>query len=332
MATEIHLSIVVPVYRSESCLRALYDAIANALAWSGQKYEVILVNDFSPDNSWKIIKSLCATNENVIGIDLRRNFGQDNAILTGFRVARGKYVAVMDDDLQHHPKFLLAMLREMETDVDVVYADFNKKHQLWWKNVGSWINGKIAERVIGKPKGVYLSPYKVIRSDVAKLIADYSGYAPYVDGLIFQTTSRISSIQVDHQERFAGQSNYTLARSIGVSARLAFSFSARPLRLIGLCGVLTSGLGFALALFVVGYRLIFPASFPPEAIGWASLMVAILVSSGIQMILFGALAEYTGRSFLMISKKPQTSVREVLNLERVINNEEWKERYWRPLP
>jgi len=218
----------------------------------------------------------------------------------------------------------------MEKGFDVVYADFSKKHQLWWKNVGSWFNGKIAEWVIGKPKEVYLSPFKVIRADVAKLISDYSGYAPYVDGLIFQTTSRISSIKVAHQQRFSGQGNFTLARSIGVSARLAFSFSARPLRLIGLSGLLTSGLGFALALVVICYKLIRPGSFPPEAVGWASLMVAVLVSSGIQMILFGALAEYTGRSFLMISKKPQTSVREVLNLEPVVNSEEWRERYRRP--
>ena len=101
---QVDLSIVVPVYRSEDCLEALVAAIAAALAPSGREYEVVLVNDFSPDNSWAVIESICAHRPNVVGVDLRRNFGQDNAIITGMRVARGKYVAIMDDDLQHHPR------------------------------------------------------------------------------------------------------------------------------------------------------------------------------------------------------------------------------------
>lgn len=323
MPGELDLSIVVPVYRSEGCLTALHDAIVKALGWSGYQYEVIFVNDFSPDNSWSVIESLCATHPNVIGIDLRRNFGQDNAILTGLRIARGKYVAIMDDDLQHHPKFLPALLREIEKGSDVVYANLGKKHQKVWKNLGSWINGKIAEWVLGKPKGLYISPYKIMRADIARLIGMYPGYAPYVDGLIFQTTARITSIEAEHQDRFSGRSNYTLARSIGVSARLAFSFSARPLRLIGVAGLAMSGLGFALTVFVIIYRLMFPQYFTAETVGWASLMVAILVSTGIQMILFGALAEYTGRSFLIVSNKPQTSIRQVLNNDRVELADDW---------
>lgn len=326
MSGELHLSIVVPVYRSEDCLAALHGAIVKALDWSGYNFEVIFVNDFSPDNSWSVIEFLCSTHPNVIGIDLRRNFGQDNAILTGVRIARGKYVAIMDDDLQHHPKFLPALLREIEKGSDVVYADLGKKHQKLWKNAGSWINGKIAEWVLGKPKGLYISPYKIMRADIARLIGEYPGYAPYVDGLIFQTTARITSIEAEHQDRFRGRGNYTLARSIGVSARLAFSFSARPLRLIGVAGLMMSGLGFGLTVVVIIYRLMFPQYFTAEAVGWASLMVAILVSTGIQMILFGALAEYTGRSFLILSNKPQTSIRQALNNDQMELTEDWINR------
>lgn len=307
------LSIVIPVYRSEACLIALYAAIAEAMASMGRSYEVILINDYSPDQSWKIIQSLCETDPCIVGVDLRRNFGQDNAILTGLRLARGKYIAIMDDDLQHHPKFLPDLLAEIEKGHDVVYADFGTKQQKLWKNIGSWINGKIAEWVLDKPKGLYISPYKVIGHDLAQLICDYPGHAPYIDGLLFQSTARISRVAVTHHARFQGSGNFTFTRSLGVSARLAFSFSSRPLRLIATFGIFTSALGLALALFVVLYRLLAPQHFTAEAVGWASLMVAILIASGLQMIFFGALAEYTGRSYLLMSRKPQTSIREIVN-------------------
>lgn len=310
---DIYLSIVVPVYRSEDCLIALYDAIREVMSSLDRSFELILVNDSSPDNSWKVIESLCAIDLAVVGVDLRRNFGQDNAIITGLRHARGKYIAIMDDDLQHHPRHLPAMLIEIENGADVVYADFGAKQQRLWKNIGSWINGKIAEWVIDKPSGMYISPYKIIRADIAELICDYPGHAPYIDGLLFQSTSRFAQVPVEHCTRFQGRGNFTFLKSVGVSARLAFSFSVRPLRLIGVSGVVCAGLGLSLAAFVVLYRVFVPQNFPAEAVGWASLMVTILLSAGLQMMFFGALAEYTGRSYLLMSRKPQTAIREVLN-------------------
>jgi glycosyltransferase involved in cell wall biosynthesis len=308
-----YLTIVVPVYRSAGCLIALYDEIERVMNSIGKTYEVVFVNDYSPDDSWSVIESLCAVDHRVIGVDLRRNFGQDNAILTGLRFAQGQYVGIMDDDLQHHPRFLPELLHEIEKGPDVVYADFGKKKQKLWKNAGSWINGKIAEWVLDKPKGMYISPYKVIRSEIAELLCRYPGHAPYIDGLLFQHTARFSSVPVDHRPRFEGKGNFTFARSVSVSARLAFSFSARPLRLIGASGLLFAAVGLALAIGVVFYRILFPQNFGAGAVGWASLMVAILIATGLQMIFFGALSEYAGRSFLLLSGKPQTAVRKILN-------------------
>ena len=306
------LSIVIPVYQSQDCLPALYTAIVEVTSLMSWSYEIVFVNDFSKDGSWGVIESLCELDRNVVGIDLRRNFGQDNAILTGLRAARGEYIAIIDDDLQHHPKFLPALLEEIAKGHDVVYADFRDKKQKLWKNIGSWFNGKIAEWVLDKPKGMYISPYKVIRREVAELICDYPGHAPYVDGLLFQTTARFSQVPAQHYSRYHGDGNYTFTRSVGVSARLAFSFSARPLRIIGVAGLFFSTLGLVLATMVVLYRLLFPSDFGPEAAGWASLMVAILIAAGLQMICFGAMAEYIGRSYLLMSRKPQSAIRETL--------------------
>lgn len=307
------LSVVIPVYRSEDCLEPVVAAIAEALTPTGRDYEVVLVNDFSPDNSWAVIESICARNANVIGVDLRRNFGQDNAIITGLRLARGRYAAVMDDDLQHHPADLPLLLAKVEEGFDVVYAEFRAKRQKRWKNLGSWFNGKFAEWVINKPRDVYLSPYKIIRGEVAAMICGYDGPDPYIDGLLFQVTARITQIPVDHHPRYAGRSTYTFWKSLRVWARLAVSFSAKPLRLVTWFGLLFAVFGLMVAVAVVVYRLRWPEDFSKETAGWASLMVALLVISGIQLIFFGVLGEYTGRTFLNVNRKPQSAIREVLN-------------------
>ena len=310
------LSIVVPVYRSEDCLEALIDAIAEFLDPTNRDYEVVLVNDCSPDNSWGVIEAICKANTNVVGIDLRRNFGQDNALITGLRQARGRFVAIMDDDLQHHPRDLLALLEKIEEGADAVYADFAVKRQKLWKNLGSWFNGKVAQWVINKPKDIYLSPYKIIRREVVEMICRYAGPDPYIDGLLFQITSRISQIPVDHHPRYAGRSTYTFWKSLRVWGRLAFSFSTRPMRIVSWLGFVFAALGLLLAVVVILYRLLFPEHFPPGAVGWASLMVALLVLSGIQMLFFGILGEYTVRTFLRVNDKPQAAIREVLNQTR----------------
>jgi undecaprenyl-phosphate 4-deoxy-4-formamido-L-arabinose transferase len=308
------LSLVIPVYRSEACLGPLIDAIAKALIPAGRTYEIILVNDCSPDQSWRVIEDLCQAHANIRGVDLRRNFGQDNAILTGLRFARGRYAVIMDDDLQHDPGDIPALVHKLEEDrADVVYADFRVKRQKWWKNLGSWLNGKVAEWVLNKPKGVYLSPFKVICRDVVQEICRYDGPEPYIDGLLFQVTSRFTRLPVEHHNRAAGTSGYTLLKSIQVWARLAFSFSVRPLRLVTWFGFAFAFLGVAMALVVIAYRLLAPENFSDNAVGWASLMVTVLVVGGIQMFFLGIMGEYAGRTYLKVNNKPQAAIRAVLN-------------------
>jgi polyisoprenyl-phosphate glycosyltransferase len=306
------LSIVIPVYRSEACLAELMRAITEALAPYNWDYEVILVNDFSPDRSWQVIESLCREYPFLVGVDLRRNFGQDNAILTGLRLSRGRYVAIMDDDLQHDPRYLPALMDKTEEGADVAYADFRKKQQKAWKNMGSWINGKIANRVLWKPKDVYLSPYKVVVREVADLICNYSGPKPYIDGLLFQATWRMASIPVEHFPRYAGRSTYSVWKALEVSARLIFSFSVKPVRLVTWCGLVMALVALLAASGITLYRLLFPEDFPVTAVGWSSMMVVFLLVSGIQMIFLGILGEYAGRAYLLVNRHPQTSIRTVI--------------------
>ena len=311
----IDLSIVVPVYRSADCLPALIDAISVALAPCGWTHEVILVNDFSPDKSWSVIEELCERHLNVIGVDLRRNFGQDSAILTGLRLAAGRSIAVMDDDLQHDPSDLPALLAELDRGFDLVYANFRTKRQKAWKNLGSWFNGKVAEWVLHKPPGIYFSPYKVFRADIAELVCLHEGAEPYIDGLLMQLTSRISQVDAEHRDRFAGAGNYTFWRSLRLWARVAFSFSVRPLRIVTVLGLFCAGSGLIAGIWVILYRVLFPQDFPTETIGWASLMVVMLFLGGMQMIFFGILGEYAGRTYLRVNGQPQTAIRKLVGRE-----------------
>jgi polyisoprenyl-phosphate glycosyltransferase len=306
------LSIVVPVYRSADCLEALAAAVERALEPLGIAYELVLVNDGSPDHSWDVVRKLCRAHPHIVGMDLRRNFGQDNAILAGMRLAHGRFVAIMDDDLQHDPDDLPALLAKIHEGADVVYADFRVKRQKLWKNLGSWFNGKIAEWVIDKPRGVYLSPFKLMRKDVADLICQDEGPEPYVDRLLFQVTARFAQVPVEHHPRFAGKSSYTLWKSAAVWARL-ITASVRPVRLVTWCGLALGAVGGILAAVVVVYRLLHPELFVLAVAGWASLMVAMLVIGGVQMVFLGVLGEYVGRTHTTVARKPQAVVREVVN-------------------
>jgi undecaprenyl-phosphate 4-deoxy-4-formamido-L-arabinose transferase len=328
---ELDLSIVVPVYRSAECLDALIAAIAATLTPQEIRYEVCLVNDGSPDRTWDVVEELCHAHPDVVGVDLRRNFGQDNAILTGLRLARGRAVAIMDDDLQHDPADLPALLAKLDEGPDVVYADFRVKRQAAWKNLGSWFNGKVAEWVLDKPKGIYLSPYKVLRREVAELICRYDGPEPYVDGLLFQVTSRFAQVQVEHHPRYAGRSNYNLMRSIAVWARLATGHSVRPLRLVTWFGLLLGISGGILAIVVVLYRLLYPEDFLAAVAGWASLMVTQLLLGGATMIFLGILGEYVGRMHAAAAgKQPQATIREVLNMAYTPPRSNGRKRQPRP--
>jgi undecaprenyl-phosphate 4-deoxy-4-formamido-L-arabinose transferase len=235
---------------------------------AGLSYELVLINDASPDRSWQVIKDLAKKNPALKGFSHRRNYGQDNAIMTGLRHATGAAIVVMDDDLQHAPEDIPRLHAEMvRSGADVVYAHFRKRRHAYWKQLGSWFNGKVAEWLINKPADIYLSPFKIIRREVADLVSVFDGPYPYFDGLLFQVTNRFSSIEVEHHERFAGTSSYTFLKSLQVWARLAFSFSVIPLRLITWIGALGFVLGSIGAMLVIIDRLIRP----DQAAGWASL-------------------------------------------------------------
>ena len=225
------ISIVIPVYNSHECVAEISRQIADAMGKNGISYEQIMVNDCSKDSSWDEIKKEAAKNPNLLGINLRKNGGQDSAILAGLNYASGKFVVIMDDDLQHSPYDIPKLYTEIQKGFDVVYADFESKKQKLWKNLGSWFNGKISEIALDKPKGIYLSPFKILSGDVVKEMCKFNNLFPYIDGLIFQVTRNITQIPIEHHKRELGKSNYNLIKSIKVFLRMLFGFSTIPLNI-----------------------------------------------------------------------------------------------------
>ncbi|MEZ4959436.1 MAG: glycosyltransferase family 2 protein [Saprospiraceae bacterium] len=310
------ISIVIPVYNSEGILAELNAQVRKALA--GFPYELILVDDRSRDQSWKAIQQLAQQDEHVLGIRLRKNSGQDNALMAGMRAARGNYVVIMDDDLQHSP-FDILKLHEACGEYDVCFAKFTTKKQAAWKNLGSWLNGKVAEKLIDKPPHIYLSPFKIIKKDVVGEIIKYNGPYPYIDGLLFMVTAHVTQLEgITHYRRHEGRSNYNLWRSIKVFLKLATNFSIVPLRLATVLGFASAILSFLLSVgFFIEYLL---SDRSPE--GWTSLMLITLFLGGVVLIAIGIMGEYVGRVFLYMNRSANVfSVAETASKKPIVRDE-----------
>ncbi len=298
----IEVSIVVPVYNSHDCLRELSHQVDLSV---DVPYELILVDDFSSDTSWTVIQELAEADERIRGVRLRKNSGQDNALMAGLNLVRGKYAVIMDDDLQHDPADIRRMLEKCREGYDVVFARFDRKRQRAWKNVGSFLNEKASEFFLNKPPGVYLSPFKMIESGVVKEVCRYDGPFPYVDGLILTVTHNFAEIDAFHRDRHAGASTYTFLRSLSVFAKHITGFSVIPLRIVAVFGLVSALLGILLASFYVGLFLVGGES--PE--GWYTIVCLLLLIGGGMMASIGLVGEYIGRTYLRVNLSPQYTIR-----------------------
>jgi glycosyltransferase involved in cell wall biosynthesis len=241
--------------------------------------------------------------------------------MAGLRTARGAHVITMDDDLQNPPGEVLRLLAEAQrSGRDVVYTCYAKKQHAGWRNLGSRFTNRVADWLLDKPKGLYLSSFRCMNAFVVATITQYQGPFPYVDGLILQATQSIGSLEVAHLPRAQGRSNYTLRRLIRLWLNMFVNFSVMPLRISTFTGFALSLLGLFGFAWVVGEAIV--RETPP---GWASVTAAVLLLSGVQLLILGHIGEYLGRLYLTLNGKPQTIVRE-------IERSEPQERTLRPVP
>lgn len=297
------LSIVVPVYNSARILPQLVDQVHAEMCKVGMvdSFELLLVNDASPDISWQVIRSLAQQHAFIKGVSLRRNFGQHNAIMAGLHYASGDFIVLMDDDLQHPPNAIGNMIRALAGGYDVCYTNYLNRQHAIWKRLGSQFNDWVATHLLGKPKGLYLSSFKAIRREVVDEIVKYDGPYAYIDGLILDVTRSITSIDIEHQARHEGEGNYNLSRSLSLWLKMATSFSVLPLRLASYAGFALAALSLVMIIFILVLKILHP-EYPR---GWTSLIATVLFIGGIQTMCIGVMGEYLGRTYLKLNHKPQ---------------------------
>ena len=302
------LTVVIPVFNGAATIGPLVKALSET-EFPGP-FEVVLVNDGSADNSIEVCHRLVDDVHCPITlVDLARNFGEHNAVMAGLRHARGRWIITIDDDFQNPPSEVRRLLEfSIEADVDVVYTYYRDRHHSWLRRLGSRLANYVADVLLDKPRGLYLSSFRCISQWAAQQVIGYEGPFPYVDGLLLQVTQRVRSIEAEHLPRLSGKSNYNLRRLIRLWLSLALNFSVMPLRISTLLGLLLTvfGVGF-FVLIVVDYFL--HGSPVP---GWASTVSIILLFSGAQLVMIGLVGEYLGRVYLTLNQRPQFVVRDVI--------------------
>lgn len=293
------LSVVIPVYNGAATIGRLVETVLRELA--AYDPEVVLVNDGSRDNSEEVCTALAMTHSAVKFISLRRNFGEHNAVMCGLNHADAEFVAVIDDDFQNPPSEIEKLLREAEKGYDVVYSRYEVKRHNWFRNLGSRVHNWLATIIMDKPPDLYLSSFRIMKRELVQEVIKYRGPFPYIDGLILRVTDNIGTCLVEHHARAEGRSNYTLGKLVSLSLNMFLNFSVRPLRFFTAIGFGLFILGIVLSVYFAIWKLLNP----DYAVGWASLMIATLTLSGVQLLFLGLIGEYLGKNYLDRNGAPQ---------------------------
>ena len=306
------ISFVIPCYRSENMIGKVIEEINTTMGKLPQyTYEVVLINDCSPDNTFGAIKALGEQYSFVKGINLARNFGQHAALMAGFRHVTGDVIVCLDDDGQTPADEVGKLLAKIEEGYDVVYAKYEHKQHSAFRNLGSKVNEIMTRFMLGKPKELYISSYFAAKRFVIDDVIRYENSFPYVIGLVLRATKHITNVVVNHRDREEGTICYTLKKLLGLWFNGFTAFSVKPLRIATFMGGVSAFAGFAYGIYTVLKKLILP----DVPVGFSALMSAIVIFGGMIMLMLGMIGEYIGRIYISLNSAPQYVIREVVNIE-----------------
>ncbi|MCL6540391.1 MAG: glycosyltransferase family 2 protein [Roseiflexus sp.] len=303
------LSVVIPVYRSELIIPLLIQRLTNVLEGITESYEIILVNDGSPDGSWAVIEKLLSEYPAIRAIDLMRNYGQHNALLAGIRAARYDIIVTMDDDLQHPPEEIPRLLAKLDEGYDVVYGAPQKMQHSLLRNLASRITKLVLQSIMGAETARNISAYRVFRTSLRAAFANYNSPSVNIDVLLTWGTRRFSHTPVVHAPRVAGTSNYTLGKLLVHAVTMMTGFSVWPLRIASLLGFVMTAFGLGVLAYVIGVFLILGYSVP----GFPFLGSIIAIFSGTQMFILGMIGEYIARIHFRTMDQPSYVVRAIID-------------------
>jgi len=303
------ISFVIPCYRSENTLESVVMEIIETISRTDYLYEIILVNDCSPDNVLKLIYRLCRENKNIIGINLAKNFGQHNALMAGYSYSNGDIVISVDDDGQIPVNESLLLIDKINQGFDVVYGTYDLKMHSKFRNFGSKVNDFMSEILIGKPKSIKITSFFAAKKFIIDECLKYNAPYPYILGLILRTTSSIGNVPVHHRSRQFGKSGYTFSKLISLWMNGFTAFSVKPLRISSILGFIVAVMGFVMGIWTIINKILNPSI----AAGYSSINASILFIGGIILIMLGLIGEYLGRLYISANKSPQYVIKEMIN-------------------
>ena len=306
------LSFVIPCYRSEKTINAVVDEIHSVMTVaSDYDYEIVLVNDCSPDGVWAVISGICEKDYHVKGINLSKNFGQHAALMAGYNNCNGDYVVTIDDDGQTPVDQVFVLLDTLREGYDVVYGKYYERKDNGFRKFGTALNNFMLTTLVGKPKDVHLTSYFVARKYIIDKICEYQNAFPYIWGLVLRTTKNIGNASIEHKTRTEGESGYTIWKLLNLWMNGFTAFSVKPLRISACVGFLFSCLGFLGIIHTVVQKILNP----DIQAGYSSLMAVMLIIGGLVLVSLGLIGEYVGRIYLCINSTPQFVIKEIINHE-----------------
>lgn len=299
------VSIVVPVYNSESSLPILMARLRPLMMDSRSRGQVILVNDGSRDRSWEVICQLAREHEWIHGINLMRNYGQHNALLCGIRAARYDVVVTLDDDLQHPPEEVYKLLDKLREGYDVIYGTPEEEQHGFWRNTASKVTKLALRSAIGAQTAQKVSAFRAFRTQLRDAFANYESPFLSLDVLLTWATTSFAAVPVRHEPRPAGVSNYTFRKLIAHALNMLTGFSTLPLRFASLIGFACALFGFTILVYVIGRYFLQGTPVP----GFPFLASIIAIFAGAQLFALGIMGEYLARMHYRTMDRPPYVIR-----------------------
>jgi glycosyltransferase involved in cell wall biosynthesis len=300
------LSVVIPVYNSEKSLQPLVEKLLATLPSISSDFEVVLVNDGSRDNSWKVILELASGSQKVVPVNLMRNYGQHNALLCGIRQAKFELIVTMDDDLQHDPALISVLLEKLNEGYEVVYGAPQAEQHGVWRDLASVITKATLSTVMNAKSARHVSAFRIFYAYLRDSFANYQGPSVSLDVLLTWGTSKFGYVEIPHHKRETGQSNYTFGKLVMHALNLLTGFSTIPLRIATGLGFVFLFFGFVIFLYVIIRYLIQGGVVP----GFTFLASVIVIFSGVQLFSLGIMGEYLARMHFRLMDKPTYTIKE----------------------
>jgi glycosyltransferase involved in cell wall biosynthesis len=302
------LSIVIPAFNSEKTLRELCSRINTTISGLNN-FEIIIIDDNSSDNTWKVISDLCLENDFVIGIKLSRNFGQHNALLCGIRKAKGSVIITMDDDLQHAPEEIPQLIEKLNIGYDVVYGSPKSPSHNLGRIMASKLTKLVLQKTMGAKIASQISALRIFRTELREAFAYYNAPSVNIDVLLTWGTSNFGILKVEHHPRRMGRSGYTTIKLIKHALNMMTGFTTRPLKFASVLGFLFCFFGIIVFCYVIISWLREGSTVP----GFPFLASLISIFSGAQLISLGIIGEYLGRIHIKGSDRPSYNISKFLN-------------------